>query len=194
MRRVLSLVLILSLLAAALCLPAAARSSDYIRRSDVKIAKSGTNSIAIKTTTGADSTMTSIGVTTIVIEQSANGTSWTPIRTYSSRYTAAMLGHNVISHSYTQTYTGPVNYSYRALVTFYAADKNGSDSFSLYSAVPLYSGKASRARWARSPRVLLFCCVYASSVESSSALMFIGGSMTGCSPGCVVSREIWLRI
>mgnify|MGYP003225078861 CR=1 FL=1 len=128
MRRVLSLVLILSLLAAALCLPAAARSSDYIRRSDVKIAKSGTNSIAIKTTT-------SIGVTTIVIEQSANGTSWTPIRAYSSRYTAAMLGHNVISHSYTQTYTGPVNYSYRALVTFYAADKNGSDSFSLYSAV-----------------------------------------------------------
>ena len=121
MRRVLSLVLILSLLAAALCLPAAARSSDYIRRSDVKIAKSGT--------------MTSIGVTTIVIEQSANGTSWTPIRAYSSRYTAAMLGHNVISHSYTQTYTGPVNYSYRALVTFYAADKNGSDSFSLYSAV-----------------------------------------------------------
>ena len=115
MRRVLCLVLILSLLAAALCLPAAARSSDYIRRSDVKIAKSG--------------------VTTIVIEQSANGTSWTPIRTYSSRYTAAMLGHNVISHSYTQTYTGPVNYSYRALVTFYAADKNGSDSFSLYSAV-----------------------------------------------------------
>ena len=105
MRRVLSLVLILSLLAAALCLPAAARSSDYIRRSDVKIAKSGTNSIAIKTTTGADSTMTSIGVTTIVIEQSANGTSWTPIRAYSSRYTAAMLGHNVISHSYTQTYT-----------------------------------------------------------------------------------------
>ena len=135
MRRVLSLVLILSLLAAALCLPAAARSSDYINRSDVKIAKSGTNSISVKTTTGADRTMTSIGVTTIVIEQSANGTSWTPIRTYSSRYTAAMLGHNVISHSYTQTYTGPVNYSYRALVTFYAADKNGSDSFSLYSAV-----------------------------------------------------------
>ena len=81
MRRVLSLVLILSLRAAARCLPAAARSSDYINRSDVKIAKSGTNSIAIKTTTGADSTMTSIGVTTIVIEQSANGTSWTPIRT-----------------------------------------------------------------------------------------------------------------
>ena len=47
MRRVLSLVLILSLLAAALCLPAAARSSDYIRRSDVKIAKSGTNSISV---------------------------------------------------------------------------------------------------------------------------------------------------
>ena len=121
MRRVLSLVLILSLLAAALCLPAAARSSDYISRSDALIAKSGTNSISIKTTTG--------------IEQSANGTSWTPVRTYSSRYTAAMLGHNVMTHTYTQTYTGPVNYSYRALVTFYAADKNGSDSFSLYSAV-----------------------------------------------------------
>ena len=133
MKRVLSLVLILSLLAAALCLPAAARSSDYISRSDALIAKSGTNSI--KTTTGSGFSMTSIGVTTIVIEQSANGTSWTPVRTYSSRYTAAMLGHNVMTHTYTQTYTGPVNYSYRALVTFYAADKNGSDSFSLYSAV-----------------------------------------------------------
>ena len=132
MKRVLSLVLILSLLAAALCLPAAARSSDYISRSDALIAKSGTNSISIKTTTGSGSSMTSIGVTTIVIEQSANGTSWTPVRTYSSRYTAAMLGHNVMTHTYTQTYTGPVNYSYRAL---YAADKNGSDSFSLYSAV-----------------------------------------------------------
>lgn len=99
------------------------------------IAKSGTNSISIKTTTGSGFSMTSIGVTTIVIEQSANGTSWTPVRTYSSRYTAAMLGHNVMTHTYTQTYTGPVNYSYRALVTFYAADKNGSDSFSLYSAV-----------------------------------------------------------
>ena len=130
MKRVLSLVLILSLLAAALCLPAAARSSDYISRSDALIAKSGTNSISIKTTTGSGSSMTSI-----VIEQSANGTSWTPVRTYSSRYTAAMLGHNVMTHTYTQTYTGPVNYSYRALVTFYAADKNGSDSFSLYSAV-----------------------------------------------------------
>ena len=130
MKRVLSLVLILSLLAAALCLPAAARSSDYISRSDALIAKSGTNSISIKTTTGSGSS-----ITTIVIEQSANGTSWTPVRTYSSRYTAAMLGHNVMTHTYTQTYTGPVNYSYRALVTFYAADKNGSDSFSLYSAV-----------------------------------------------------------
>ena len=117
MKRVLSLVLILSLLAAALCLPAAARSSDYISRSDALIAKSGTNSISIKTTTGSGSSMTSIGVTTIVIEQSANGTSWTPVRTYSSRYTAAMLGYNVMTH------------------TFYAADKNGSDSFSLYSAV-----------------------------------------------------------
>ena len=135
MKRVLSLVLILSLLAAALCLPAAARSSDYISRSDALIAKSGTNSISIKTTTGSGSSMTSIGVTTIVIEQSANGTSWTPVRTYSSRYTAAMLGHNVMTHTYTQTSPGPVNYSYRALVTFYAADKNGSDSFSLYSAV-----------------------------------------------------------
>ena len=135
MKRVLSLVLILSLLAAALCLPAAARSSDYISRSDALIAKSGTNSISIKTTPGSGSSMTSIGVTTIVIEQSANGTSWTPVRTYSSRYTAAMLGHNVMTHTYTQTYTGPVNYSYRALVTFYAADKNGSDSFSLYTAV-----------------------------------------------------------
>ena len=77
MKRVLSLVLILSLLAAALCLPAAARSSDYISRSDALIAKSGTNSISIKTTTGSGSSMTSIGVTTIVIEQSANGTSWT---------------------------------------------------------------------------------------------------------------------
>ena len=113
MKRVLSLVLILSLLAAALCLPAAARSSDYISRSDALIAKSGTNSISIKTTTGSGSSMTSIGVTTIVIEQSANGTSWTPVRTYSSRYTAAMLGHNVMTHTYTQTYTGPVNYSYR---------------------------------------------------------------------------------
>ena len=78
--------------------------------------------------------MTSIGVTTIVIEQSANGTSWTPVRTYSSRYTAACWPQRD-DHTYTQTYTGPVNYSYRALVTFYAADKNGSDSFSLYSAV-----------------------------------------------------------
>lgn len=126
MKRVLSLVLILSLLAAALCLPAAARSSDYISRSDALIAKSGTNSISIKTTTGSGSSMTSIGVTTIVIEQSANGTSWTPVRTYSSRYTAAMLGHNVMTHTYTQTYTGPVNYSYRALVTFYAADKTAA--------------------------------------------------------------------
>ena len=84
MKRVLSLVLILSLLAAALCLPAAARSSDYISRSDATIAKSGTNSSSIKTTTGSGSSMTSIGVTTIVIEQSANGTSWTPVRTYSS--------------------------------------------------------------------------------------------------------------
>ena len=121
MKRVLSLVLILSLLAAALC-------RDYISRSDALIAKSGTNSISIKTTTGSGSSMTSIGVTTIVIEQSANGTSWTPVRTYSSRYTAAMLGHNVMTHTYTQTYTGPVNYSYRALVTFYAADKNGTAS------------------------------------------------------------------
>lgn len=63
MKRVLSLVLILSLLAAALCLPAAARSSDYISRSDALIAKSGTNSISIKTTTGSGSSMTSIGVT-----------------------------------------------------------------------------------------------------------------------------------
>lgn len=36
MRRVLSLVLILSLRQPALCLPAAARSSDYLNRSDVK--------------------------------------------------------------------------------------------------------------------------------------------------------------
>ena len=61
---------------------------------------------------------------------------WTP---FSSRAYVVPSGTPnklcLLYTSYTQTYTGPVNYSYRALVTFYADDKNGSDSFSLYSAV-----------------------------------------------------------
>lgn len=67
-----------------------------------------------------------IGVRTIEVQRSSNGTSsWTTVKTFSSSSISSMLKNNSVYHSYNVGYAGAYGYYYRAYITFYA-EKDGN--------------------------------------------------------------------
>lgn len=73
-------------------------------------------------------TMDSIGIQTITIEYSTDGTSWYTAKTYKSSTTSGMMGTNASSFSSYIDYSGTSGRYYRARVTLYAKKNGVSDS------------------------------------------------------------------
>lgn len=76
----------------------------------------------------ARSTMTTLGAATIVIEKKS-GNDWTPVKTFYSSSTTGMTSSNTIYHCGEVTYSGAsAGSTYRAKISFYAANSTASDS------------------------------------------------------------------
>ena len=74
---------------------------------------------------------------TKVIVQEKSGSSWTDVATYTSTKNSEFIIKNALAHSASVSYSGTEGKSYRAKVTVYAKDANGSDTktFTSYSEI-----------------------------------------------------------
>ena len=70
--------------------------------------------------------MDEIGASSIAIQRSTDGQSWTTVKTFSKSSYPSMVDKNTGCHASYVTYTGSTGYYYRARVTIYAKDSNGS--------------------------------------------------------------------
>lgn len=109
---------------------ATARASECIS-SYRGVATRSNGSVVISFDITATDTMNTLGASTIVIEKKS-GSSWTPVKTFYSSETAGMTKSNTAFHSSYITYTGASSSAtYRAKITFYAANGSTSDSKNL---------------------------------------------------------------
>ena len=84
----------------------------------------------------ANRTMDELGVSTIVVQRSSNGTSgWENMKTFYKADNSQMICSNTGTHTDCVTYTGTPGYYYRAKITYYAKDSSGTGSYTAYTDV-----------------------------------------------------------
>jgi hypothetical protein len=122
LRKIVSALLVLSILFIPAALTAEARASDYITNTAVGISKSGLTITVDYSITGTGN-MTSIGASSIVIYKNSS-----PVYTFSYPAVSALRSSNTYVHSSSVRYTGTTGNTYYAVVNFYAGNSNGSDT------------------------------------------------------------------
>ena len=102
------------------------RSSSYIAAYDSYIHKNSSHQIQVWFNITGMGTMDKLGVSEIIIQRSPNGTDgWITLkRCYPEEYPQMLKENDFSNYSYV-TYTCPMGYYYRAIVTFYSQKGNG---------------------------------------------------------------------
>lgn len=109
-------------------------SSAYIGATSGYITYSG-NDIKVYFTVVGRHNMSEIGVSEILLYEQ-NGNTWTRVHTFYAddpAYTADMLSYNTSAKADHVTYSGDSTKNYYAILYFYAADANGSDTITYYT-------------------------------------------------------------
>lgn len=104
-------------------------SSAYISAMSANITYSG-NDVNVYFTVVGRHLMDEIGVSKILLFEQ-NGNTWNRVYTFKAdnpNYTANMLSYNTSAKADQVTYPGDASKNYYAIVYFYAADANGSDT------------------------------------------------------------------
>lgn len=113
---------------------ASTTSSAYIGYSNAHFTRSG-NDVNIYFSVVGRGMMNEIGVSEIWLYEK-NGNAWNWAYTFyasDSNYTADMLSYNTTAKADHVTYSGFSTKDYLAILYFYAADNNGSDTIPYYS-------------------------------------------------------------
>lgn len=131
--RILAFVFALCLLLSTVAF-AAQESSAYIAATNGYITFSGNNVNVYFSVVGSH-IMNEIGVSEIRLFEK-NGNKWTRVYTFEAddpAYTADMLSYNTSAKADHVTYAGDSSKNYYAILYFYAADSNGSDTITYYT-------------------------------------------------------------
>ena len=111
------------------------RASNYFTSSSVYFWHTSGNNYQIWFDVTAKGTMQKLGTSQIRVQQSSDEVNWTTVKTYNmedySQMTTTGTGHYVNYVDYTAT-TG---YSYRAIVTLYAKNSNGTGEMDEYTSI-----------------------------------------------------------
>lgn len=102
---------------------ASARASHYISVFGASMSAGNNGNVTVAFNITGTGKMTEIGTTRIEIHE--NGTL---VRTFVHTTTSGMMGSDKVTHTGTVTYKGVIGRTYRATVSFRAANSNGSDS------------------------------------------------------------------
>ena len=105
---------------------ASMRSSAYFSTHDLYLSKKTSTKFQVWFDVDALRTMDELGAKTIKVQRSPDGSTWTTMFTYSKEYYPQMIDENTGSYGSYVPYTGTEGYYYRAKVTFYAKEGNGT--------------------------------------------------------------------
>lgn len=109
------------------------RASNYFWRTSAYLDLVSGTTFEVWFDVDAVDLMDEVGVKTIKVQRSSNGSSWSTMKTYSRDAYSQMMDYNSGSHADCVTYTGTTGYYYRALVTFYAKNSSGSATYDTYT-------------------------------------------------------------
>lgn len=110
------------------------RASSYFVATSAQLRKTSTG-FEIWSDVTCKAIMDKIGASTIVVERSSNGSTWTQVKTYTKESYSEMVTSNDAFHTCCLTYTATAGYYYRACVTFYAKKGTGTAELDQYTAV-----------------------------------------------------------
>lgn len=104
---------------------AQSRSSSYFIRSSVYLYKLSGASFEVWFDLTATHSMQELGASTIKVQRSSDGETWTTMKTFRMGSYPQMICENTFTHSGYVTYTGAPGYYYRAYIILYAKDDSG---------------------------------------------------------------------
>lgn len=107
--------------------PSVARASDYLMLYTVSLNAMGDDEMEVKFYVAGKRVMDEIGVTKIRIEKKVSGV-WKYDRTLYEEDYADMMIEDSGDHKSSVVFTGTPGVEYRATITAYAADADGSDA------------------------------------------------------------------
>lgn len=110
---------------------ASTRSSSYFATHDLYLSQKTSTKFQVHFDVDAIGTMDELGAKTIKVQRSPDGTTWTTMFTYYREYYPQLIDENTSFHAAYVPYTGTEGYYYRAKVTFYAKNSNGSATYTL---------------------------------------------------------------
>lgn len=128
LKRIVALVMAVSIASCFLCASAALESSRYLSSYSVTVTAKSTARIIVNVDVDATDYMDEVGATSITIYRSADGVDFEPVRTYYSEDYPQLVGSGRYFDEDVITYYGIPGYYYCADAFVYAADETGSDS------------------------------------------------------------------
>lgn len=108
------------------------RASIFFVATSASIDKTSTGIKIWADVTGKDM-MDQLGASTVVVERSMDGSSWSPVKTFTKEAYPEMIRTGTAFHSFSLPYTATSGYYYRAYVTFYAKKGTGIGEYIHYT-------------------------------------------------------------
>lgn len=111
-----------------------ARGSDYFMCRSCYLWKTSSTQFQVWFDVTAMSGMDELGVSTIIVQRSADGEDWENMQTYRKANYSSMICKNTAAHASYVTYSGAqTGYYYRAYVCFYAKNSAGTAEYISYT-------------------------------------------------------------
>ncbi|MCI8702917.1 MAG: hypothetical protein HFE60_01240 [Anaerotignum sp.] len=103
------------------------RASLYFDNYSSEVIPEGGGKISIDVSVKTKMVVKELGFTKVIVQEKS-GTTWTDVATFTSTKNPELITKNTSSHGASVSYSGTKGKSYRAKVTVYAKDADGSDS------------------------------------------------------------------
>lgn len=139
MRKIIQYVSILLIVAFVFVIPASAaedvnpKASNYFAATSQYLYKTSDTEFQIWYDASGVNVMDEIGASSIKVQRSEDGSSWTTVKTYTKDSYPEMVSKNTGFHSGHFTYSASKGYYYRAYVIFYAKKGTGTGTLGYYT-------------------------------------------------------------
>lgn len=111
------------------------RASSYFVSTSVYLYKVSNATFEVWFEAAGVGIMDEIGASTIRIQRSSDQENWTTVKTYTKDSYSHLIDTNTGMHADCVTYTGTQGYYYRAYITLYAKNSNGTGLLYRYTSV-----------------------------------------------------------
>lgn len=134
MKKIISGMLVVCMVSVLLCVPALARSSEYLDAYGATLTPKSGGKIVVTVDVEAVRKMDKVGASEINIYESTDGIRFDLVKTYTYGKYPAMMGSGLYYYEDPVTYNGTPGNQYFALVYCYAGDATGHDEKSYTTA------------------------------------------------------------